>query len=281
MEAFESYIRHHLPKAASFHPFYEKALGEMLLAGGKRFRPRLLLGVVEALEPRLVENAYPVAMAIEVLHTYSLIHDDLPVMDDAPLRRGHPTLHVTYDHVTAVLAGDALNTLAFELLSDAPLPPKAVVALVKALAFNGGGAGMVLGQAIDCHFENHPLEVEALEFLHIHKTGRLIAASLQMGGIVAQADPALLESLYALGLDIGLLFQIEDDIIDATQSAVQAGKTTGNDGEKNSFVNLLGLGGAKGKKQALFLQVQEKMAALPTPLKAAVEAVVLPYFSNE
>ena len=240
MEQFEAYLLAHLPIAPSFHPHYEAALHQMLKSGGKRFRPALLLGVVQAYNPLLIQNAYSVALAIELLHTYSLIHDDLPSMDNADLRRSVPTLHKTYDDVTAILAGDALNTYAFEVLSYAPLSDKVIVKLIRELSLNGGLNGMVLGQAIDCHFENTPLELEQVKMLHIHKTGKLIAASLKMGAIIVGRDD-IATDLYDFGIDLGLLFQIQDDILDVTHDSLSAGKTTNNDEAKNSFVTLLGL----------------------------------------
>lgn len=240
MEAFELFLKSHLPMAESFHPYYENALHEMLLAGGKRFRPALLLGVVRAYNDLLTEGAMHAAYALELLHTYSLVHDDLPSMDNADLRRGHPTLHKTYDEVTAVLVGDALNTHAFEVLSVAPYSDATRVRLIRELASNGGHSGMVLGQAIDCYFENTPLNIEQVKVLHINKTAKLIAASLKMGAIIVGQKDAE-EYLYNFGIDLGLLFQIQDDILDVTQTSEEAGKTTNNDGDKNSFVTLLGL----------------------------------------
>jgi len=240
MEQFESYLLAHLPMAPSFHPHYEDALHQMLISGGKRFRPALLLGVVKAYTPLLIKNAYSAALAIELLHTYSLIHDDLPSMDNADLRRGAPTLHKTYSDVTAILAGDALNTYAFEVLSNAPLSDNVIVKLIRELSHNGGLNGMVLGQAIDCYFENTPLGIEQIKMLHIHKTGKLIAASLKMGAIIVGRDD-IGQELYDFGIDLGLLFQIQDDILDVTQDSMSAGKTTNNDEAKNSFVTLLGL----------------------------------------
>jgi farnesyl diphosphate synthase len=212
----------------------------MLKGGGKRFRPALLLGVVNAFNPLLRVSAYQVALAIELLHTYSLIHDDLPAMDNAALRRGQPTLHTTYDEVTAILAGDALNTYAFEVLANAPFSDGVLVKLIRELSANGGLNGMVLGQAIDCTFENTALTLEEIKFLHIHKTGKLIAASLKMGAIIVGRDD-IAQALYDFGIDLGLLFQIQDDILDVTQDSASAGKTTQNDEAKNSFVTILGL----------------------------------------
>lgn len=259
MEQFEAYLLAHLPVSPSPHPHYETSLRQMLVGGGKRFRPALLLGVVRAYNPLLLSSAYSVALAVELLHTYSLIHDDLPAMDNADLRRGIPTLHTTYDDVTAVLAGDALNTYAFEVLSNAPFSDKVIVKLVRELASNGGLNGMVLGQAIDCFFENTPLTLEQIKMLHIHKTGKLIAASLKMGAIIVGRDD-IAQELYDFGIDLGLLFQIQDDILDVTQDSLSAGKTTNNDSSKNSFVTLLGLPKAMDEAdilaQKLYLQME-------------------------
>lgn len=244
LEQFESYLLDNLPTSRTFHPIFEDALQEMLQAGGKRFRPMLLLSVVQSSTPLLLNNAMPVALGVEFLHTYSLVHDDLPAMDDADLRRGHPTLHKTYDEVTAILVGDALNTHSFNLVANAPLNAETKIELVKTLSNDGGIDGMIIGQAIDCYFENQKIELEQLEFLHIHKTAKLIAGSLKMGAIIANLDTKVQDNLYNFGIDIGLLFQIQDDIIDETCTQEEAGKTTANDEAKNSFVNLLGLDGA-------------------------------------
>jgi farnesyl diphosphate synthase len=275
---FEQYIQNNLPKVESFHPYFNDALSSMLLAGGKRFRPLLLLDVVDSFEPLLVKNSFDVAYAIECLHTYSLIHDDLPSMDDASLRRGKPTLHVTYDEVTAVLAGDALNTYAFYLISKAPLNDSIKVKLTQELSKNGGIDGMIIGQAVDCHFENQKLDIEQLKFLHLHKTGKLIASSLKMGAIIV-GDENLANFLCELGLKIGLLFQIQDDIIDVTQSSEQAGKTTNNDTSKNSFVNLLGLKKAKGEKEKLINEIKKDLETLDNKkLKQKLENTLKKYF---
>lgn len=274
MEQFEAYLLAHLPIALSFHPHYEAALHQMLKSGGKRFRPALLLGVVQAYNPLLIQNAYSVALAIELLHTYSLIHDDLPAMDNADLRRGVPTLHKTYDEVSAILVGDALNTYAFEVLSHAPLSDKIIVKLIRELSHNGGLNGMVLGQAIDCHFENTPLALEQVKMLHIHKTGKLIAASLKMGAIIVGRDD-IAQGLYDFGIDLGLLFQIQDDILDVTQDTECAGKTTNNDEAKNSFVTLLGLENARDEADALAqkltLQIQSFDENLQRELSPTLE----------
>jgi farnesyl diphosphate synthase len=274
---FEDYLINHLPHSQSFHPIFEKALREMLLAGGKRFRPMLLLSVVQSYQSLLLNNALPVALGLELLHTYSLIHDDLPAMDDASLRRGYPTLHTTYDEVTAILVGDALNTHSFNLLANAPLSSDVKIELIKVLSSDGGINGMIIGQAIDCYFENQKLKLEQLEFLHIHKTAKLIAGSLKMGAIICQLSDDVQNELYVFGIDIGLLFQIQDDIIDETQTALEAGKTTNNDGSKNSFVNLLGLEGAINSANILALKCEEKLNSFDESLKINLKSVLEKY----
>jgi len=278
LSEFESFLKSNLPKAPSFHPFYEKALAKMLEAGGKRFRPMLLLSVVEAKNKMLIKNAMQVALGLEYLHTYSLIHDDLPAMDDAPLRRGQETLHITYDETSAILVGDALNTEAFGLISKAALSNDIKIELISSLSENGGINGMVLGQAIDCYFENKKLDLEQINFLHIHKTAKLIACSLKMGAIIASYDIKTQNEIYDFGINLGLLFQIQDDILDITQSSKKAGKTTQNDTEKNSFVNLLGLEGAKSSADELANKCILQIDTFDANLKKALKGLLSEYF---
>lgn len=277
---FEVFLKAKLPVIESFHPHFSHAFGEMLDVGGKRFRPLLLLSVVEASQPLLVGNALHVALGLEMMHTYSLIHDDLPCMDNADLRRGHPTLHVSYDETTAVLMGDALNTHAFYLIANAPLSAEIKIKLVSILSGDAGIYGMVLGQAIDCFFEDKPLNIEELTFLHLHKTAKLIAASLLMGAIICELDKATQEVLYQFGLKLGLLFQVQDDIIDATLTSEEAGKPTHNDGHKNSFVNLLGLEGAQKEKQKLLLELDGELGKLDAALSKRLKSIVEAYFKG-
>ena len=277
MQQFETYLSRNLPKVRSFHPLYEEALGAMLQAGGKRFRPMLLLSIVDAYEPMLHDSALPAALALEMFHTYSLIHDDLPAMDNADLRRGHPTLHKRFDEVTAILAGDALNTDAFLLIAKAPLREDVKVKLITLLAENGGSQGMVLGQAIDCWFENKPLTLDEVKVLHTNKTAKLIAASLQMGAVIVGLDSGVQKALYDFGIDLGLLFQIQDDIIDETQSEEQAGKTTGNDSDKNSFVNLLGLKAAVSEADALAKDLQRRFESFDETMQSALRPLMDQY----
>ena len=277
MQRFETYLNENLPEVPSFHPVYEAALGDMLVAGGKRFRPMLLLNIVDVYEPMLYNSALPVALALEMFHTYSLIHDDLPAMDNADLRRGHETLHKRYDEVTAILAGDALNSDAFYLIAKAPLREDVKIKLVELLARDGGSRGMVLGQAIDCYFENTPLSIDQVKELHKNKTAKLIAVSLQMGAVIVGLEKNVQDDLYAFGIDLGLLFQIQDDIIDETQSEEEAGKTTGNDGDKNSFVNLLGLEATVVEADTLAKDLQRRFENFDAKLQTALQPLMDKY----
>jgi len=280
IQRFDAFLNQNIPIIESFHPHFNQAFREMLDVGGKRFRPLLLLNIVESCTPLLLENALHVALGLEMMHTYSLIHDDLPCMDNAGLRRGHPTLHVTYDETTAVLMGDALNTHAFSMIAGAPLSADVRIELVSILARDAGTQGMILGQAIDCFFEDKKLSVDELTFLHIHKTAKLIAASLMMGAVIAGLDKKTQESLYTFGLKLGLLFQVEDDIIDATLSSEEAGKPTMNDGHKNSFVNLLGLQGAKEQKRHLLEELDGMLSVMDLRVKARLQSIVDAYFKR-
>lgn len=279
-DKFDAYLRANLPRASSFHPHYETALGAMLLAGGKHFRAQLVLGVVDALSPELAQAAMPVALGVEMMHTYSLIHDDLPAMDNADFRRGVPTLHKTYDEVTAILAGDALNTHSFLLIAEASLPDAVRCACVRELAKSAGVSGMVLGQAIDCYFENKPLNLDQLEFLHIHKTACLIASSLKIGAIIAGASQIEQDKIYTIGIKLGLVFQIADDILDVTSSAETAGKPVGNDTSKNSFANLLGINGAKAAKSKHLALIQSELKTLPTGIENMIQNLISRYLKD-
>ncbi len=230
------------------------------LQGGKRLRGFLVLESARMLGVD-AQQAVSAAAAIEALHAYSLIHDDLPCMDDDDLRRGQPTVHVKWDEATAVLAGDALQTLAFELLADPALGSAEVrIALVALLARASGADGMVLGQALDIAAEKAlvPLTLEQITALQAGKTGALIRWSAKAGAVIAGHDPAALEA-YATAL--GLAFQIADDILDVEGDAGKAGKRLNKDADagKATFVSLLGLPAAKARAQAL---VAEAEAAL-------------------
>lgn len=278
---FESYLKNNPIKITSFHPSFEETLNKMLDVGGKRFRPLLMLSVVKALDERMIQNTYDIALAVECLHTYSLIHDDLPCMDDSPLRRGHPTLHTVYGDAAAVLAGDALNTHAFYLIANARLSSDTKVELVKLLSRDGGTYGMVLGQAIDLFFEKTKLSLDELKFLHIHKTAKLIAASLAMGAVIANANEQTIQKLYNFGIKLGLFFQVRDDLLDTLSSEEKEGKKVQNDGFKNSFVNLLGVDGAKGEFESLKNELTREISEFESKLSTALFAVCERYFKED
>lgn len=279
MQNFEQFLLDNLPISKSIHPTYENALQKMLIAGGKRFRPALLLGVVGAYNTLMLDGARHAAYAIELLHTYSLIHDDLPSMDNSPLRRGKATLHVEFDEVTAILVGDALNTYSFEVLANAPFSDYTRVQLIKELATNGGLNGMVLGQAIDCYFENKPLSIDDVKILHTNKTAKLIAASLKMGAIIVSQED-LGEKLYDFGIKLGLLFQIQDDILDVTQSSQEAGKLTGNDEDKNSFVTLIGLDKTMKEANTLADELENELNSFDDRLKENLSPLLTKYINR-
>ncbi|HEB9429944.1 TPA: polyprenyl synthetase family protein [Campylobacter coli] len=276
-ELFIKHLENHLPKVQSFHPFFNEALAKMLKAGGKHFRAQLLLGVVQNKAPHLIPNALNAALALEFIHTYSLIHDDLPAMDNADLRRGTPTLHKSYDETTAILVGDALNTEAFLLLSNLNLKESIKINLIRTLAFNAGINGMILGQAIDCYFEDKKLNLEELRFLHIHKTAKLIAAALKMGCEICELDEKESDKIYQIGLKLGLIFQINDDIIDETMSEEESGKPSKHDEHKNSFVNLLGLENAIQSKEDLINECKNDLDDLDANLAKMIKSLIIKY----
>lgn len=276
-ELFIKHLENHLPKVQSFHPFFNEALAKILKAGGKHFRAQLLLGVVQNKAPHLIPNALNAALALEFIHTYSLIHDDLPAMDNADLRRGTPTLHKSYDETTAILVGDALNTEAFLLLSNLNLKESIKINLIRTLAFNAGINGMILGQAIDCYFEDKKLNLEELRFLHIHKTAKLIAAALKMGCEICELDEKESDKIYQIGLKLGLIFQINDDIIDETMSEEESGKPSKHDEHKNSFVNLLGLENAIQSKEDLINECKNDLNDLDANLAKMIKSLIIKY----
>ena len=277
---FEEFLQNYKIDIDGFHPHFKKAFWEMVKNGGKRFRPNLTLAIVQALNPLLVKNAFLPCLAIECLHTYSLIHDDLPCMDNADLRRSHPTLHKSYDETTAVLVGDGLNTFAFFLLAQASLSAESKVTLINELAKNGGIDGMIIGQAMDCFFENQKLELEQLKIIHLNKTAKLIATSLKFGAIIANASDELTKNLWDFGLELGVFFQIRDDVIDAVLDSSTAGKTTQNDGTKNSYVNLLGLSRAKEMLKDYQASIINKMQIFPDSIKQNLESLLGAFFKE-
>ncbi len=234
----------HVPRGDTRPARLHTAMRYSLEAGGKRLRPVLVLAAAD-LSGAPGEAALPAAVAVECIHTYSLIHDDLPCMDNDDLRRGRPTAHKAFDEATALLAGDALLTHAFLLLATAYAPQPALVQnLVRELADAAGSRRLVGGQMEDLLAEKKPdATSDELEFIHLNKTAAMIEASLVMGGLVGGAEEAGLGALRRAGRDLGLAFQIIDDILDATADSATLGKTAGKDAQagKTTYVKLHGL----------------------------------------
>ncbi|MBW1605640.1 polyprenyl synthetase family protein [Lactobacillus sp. Sy-1] len=227
-------------------------------AGGKRLRPLLTIAVIQTLSGQVAPSQMKAACAVELLHTYSLIHDDLPAMDNDDLRRGKPTNHVKFGAGMATLAGDGLLTLAFQWLVDNSLPAQTKVNLVTALSRLAGPAGMVAGQADDINFENHQLGLAELKRLHRHKTGDLILYAVTAGMLITD-NLAYKAELTQFADAFGLAFQIYDDILDVTSSAEHLGKPVHQDAVKNTYPNLMGL---DRSYQELETTIQNGQAAL-------------------
>lgn len=236
-----------------------------LLGSGKRLRPILAIATASSLGcPE--DKSLRAACSLELVHTYSLIHDDLPCMDDDDLRRGKPTLHKAYPESHAVLAGDYLLTRAFEILAaDPSLSDGQKVKLIQILARNAGGDGMIGGQIIDIESENKQLSLESLQTMHRLKTGAMIAASLEFGGILANAGAKAMQALRAFGEEIGLAFQIVDDILDVTSTKESIGKTAASDiaNFKATYVSILGLERAKAAAQSHYDAALDAIKELP------------------
>ncbi|QBF81820.1 (2E,6E)-farnesyl diphosphate synthase [Shewanella maritima] len=232
------------------------------LIGGKRIRPFLVYSVGEMLGAKL-EQLDSAAAAIECIHAYSLIHDDLPAMDDDELRRGKPTVHIAFDEATAILAGDALQTLAFELISEpnSQLAPAQQLAMVKALARASGYVGMCGGQAIDLSSTDKRIDLTRLTELHNKKTGALISCAIELALIAASASELEQTAMTEYGQALGLAFQVQDDILDITASTEELGKPQGSDEQSNksTFPKLMGLEGAENCAKQL---VEDALSAL-------------------
>ena len=239
-----------LPKPTVKPATIHKAMRYSLFAGGKRLRPVLCLAAAEACGGEL-EPALPAACAVECLHTYSLIHDDLPCMDNDDFRRGRPTSHKVFGEGIAVLAGDALLTQAFEILTSAPATPRyPAAAMVRELAVAAGSRELIAGQVADLEGEGKKATLRELRFIHRAKTAALLTASIRLGAMSANAAPARLEALTGFGEALGLAFQVIDDILDVTQTSEKLGKSAGKDvaAQKATYPALLGL--EKSRKEA-------------------------------
>ena len=251
----------------------EEALRYSLFAGGKRLRPALALIASEMISGD-DSPALPAACALEMIHTYSLIHDDLPSMDDDDLRRGKPTCHKVYGEALAILVGDALLTMAFDVLAETENPT-----VIREVARAAGAGGMVAGQVLDLQSEGQRIEADELQRIHELKTGALIRASVRTGAILADADTESLARLTDYAEHIGLAFQIADDVLDVAGQESATGKPVGSDEakEKATYPSLMGLDGAKGlaaKEIDAALAALEPFGAEATPLRELARFIV-------
>jgi farnesyl diphosphate synthase len=263
-ERVDSALLHWLPEENTQPEQLHGAMRYAVLGGGKRVRPVLVYATGAALGVELSKLDGP-ACAVEMIHAYSLVHDDLPAMDDDELRRGRPTCHIAYDEATAILAGDGLLTMAFEVLaSDESMgvSPEQRMRMVQELATASGNRGMVGGQAIDIAAEGQQLSLDQLKNMHAHKTGALIRAAVRLGAL---SCPTLTieqaQQLDSYAEAIGLAFQIRDDILDVEADTETLGKPQGSDEARNkpTYTSLLGLDGAKQKAQELHQQALESL----------------------
>jgi farnesyl diphosphate synthase len=245
---FEVVLKRLLPQAETTPQRLHAAMRYSVLDGGKRVRPLLAYAAGE-LSNAPVERVEIAAAAVELIHAYSLVHDDMPCMDDDVLRRGKPTCHVEYDEATALLVGDALQSLAFQLLSEHRLSddPARQLQMVKLLAVASGSRGMAGGQAIDLSSVGKQLTLPELEQMHIHKTGALIRAAILLGAYCGNMNQTQLDKLDHYGKCMGLAFQVVDDVLDSEADTATLGKTAGKDADNNkpTYVTLLGVPAAK------------------------------------
>jgi len=259
----EALLESVLPDPATAPQGLHAAMRHAALGGGKRMRPMLVYatGTAFGCEAALLDHA---AAAVELVHAYSLVHDDLPAMDDDALRRGKPTVHVAFDEATAILAGDALQTLAFELLAGAPVPAEARVAMLAELAHAAGVHGMCGGQALDMDATGHSIDADTLLRLHALKTGALLRAAVRLGAIAAGVDAATRAQLDAYADALGLAFQVRDDLLDVEGDSATLGKTAGKDQALNkaTFPALLGVAASRTRLESLGATMQDALAPL-------------------
>ncbi|MBF0294475.1 MAG: polyprenyl synthetase family protein [Magnetococcales bacterium] len=256
------------------------AIRHSLMGGGKRLRPILVLAAAEAVGGQ-TSPLLPFACAMECIHTYSLIHDDLPAMDDDDLRRGRPTCHKAFDEATAILAGDALLTFAFELAVRpvAGVDPAIQMTVVAQLASDAGIHGMVGGQMMDMEAENRLLSLPELQNVHIHKTGALIRSAILAGARLGGGSPEGTRALKRYGEAFGLAFQITDDILDEVGDSLVMGKTAGNDRKRNkaSYCSLLGVAQAREEAASMVREALEALAPFSSaadPLRGLVRMLL-------
>ncbi len=273
----DSALNRYLPRAATKPATIHKAMRYSLFAGGKRLRPILTLAAAEACGGT-PDRALPAACAVECIHTYSLIHDDLPCMDDDDLRRGRPTSHKVYGEGIAVLAGDALLTIAFEILASArPTSRYSAAALISELAIASGSRHLIAGQVLDLENEGKKVTGDTLKFIHRSKTAALLTSSIRLGAMSANASPAKLDSLTQFGQSLGLAFQVIDDILDVTQTTEKLGKTAGKDvaATKATYPAIFGL--ERSRVEAHRLTSEAHGALKPFGKKGAILQEIAAY----
>jgi len=257
-----------------------QAMRYSVFNGGKRVRPALCFAAAEAISAS-DDNTVKIAAAVEMIHAYSLIHDDLPAMDDDDLRRGVPTCHIQFDEATAILAGDGLHSLAFKQLTNLTgITASINLEIIAILSDLAGCNGMVTGQAVDLESTGTQLSVEELNYMHTHKTGALIEASVVMGAMATnQADEAQVNALRSYARAIGLAFQIQDDILDVESSTEQLGKSQGSDSDNNksTYTSILGIEKAKSEAERLYQESLEALSPFDDkaePLRALAKFIV-------
>lgn len=252
-----------LPAPGTAPARLHEAMRYAVLGGGKRLRPMLVYaaGALVHAEDAVLDHA---AVAVELIHAYSLVHDDLPAMDDDALRRGRPTAHIAFDEATAILAGDALQTLAFAVLGEAPASADVRLALMQTLTAASGSQGMCGGQALDLAATGQRQALTELEAMHRAKTGALIRASVRMGAQARAAEAPLLATLDEYAAALGLAFQVRDDLLDIEGSAAQLGKTAGKDAaqDKSTFPALLGVHASYARLDELATHMRDALAAI-------------------
>jgi len=271
----EEYLEKYIPAEKEIPATLHSAMRYALLTGGKRLRPALARAAYEFFGGKPSESIYLAMCSLEMLHTFSLIHDDLPCMDDDDFRRGKPTTHKVYGDATAVLAGDALCIYAFELIART-----GNVTVVKELAHSLGTKGMIGGQIIDIESEGKSVDLATVDFIHYHKTAALIEVSLVIGGLLADASEADLGCMREFGKGIGLVFQIVDDILDIESSTEKLGKDAGSDikNGKATYPAVLGLDVSKQKAMELYnksLKCLEKFQDKDTEILRSIAALVI------
>jgi len=275
-------IERFLPAPDTMPTKLHQAMRYSVMAGGKRVRPVLVLSACAAVGGD-EKNALPAACAMEMIHTYSLIHDDLPAMDDDDFRRGRPTNHKVYGEATAILAGDALLTEAFNLLSDSRInsnvPSEVLLRVCNTIARCAGSMGMVGGQVVDMESEGKQIDFPTLEYIHTHKTGALILAAIQSGAMIGGADERTFDALTRYGGAVGLAFQVADDILDVVGDSQALGKSAGSDEArgKNTYPALIGLDASRSRARDLVNVAHKAIETLgeaAEPLRAIASYII-------